>query len=120
MKLIEISKADFILTKYYLLKKPLPSESFVCVVGRNDGYGYGRTQSDKIFLETMKYKSGNNGDCGIITGWYCAARNHLRESSKEVLSVESQLTQLQLHTIIPLCQDEKQSKRRLYLIHDRD
>ena len=55
---------------------PLPSESCVCV--RNDGYGYGRTQSDKIFLETMKYKSGNNGDCGIVTGWYCAARNHLR------------------------------------------
>ena len=59
---------------------PLPSESCVCV--RNDGYGYGRTQSDKIFLETMKYKSGNNGDCGIITGWYRAARNHLRESFK--------------------------------------
>ena len=52
MKLIEISKAGFILTKYYLLKKPLPSESFVCVTGRNDGYGYGRTHSDKIFLVT--------------------------------------------------------------------
>ena len=61
---------------------PLPSESCVCVAGRNDGYGYGRTQSDKIFLETMKYKSGNNGDCRIITGWYRAARNHLRESFK--------------------------------------
>jgi hypothetical protein len=71
---------------------PLPSESCACV--RNDGYGYGRTQSDKIFLETMKYKSGNNGDCGIVTGWYCAARNYLRIIQKRFLSVESQLTQL--------------------------
>ena len=61
---------------------PLPSKSCECVAGRNEGNGYGRTQSDKIFLETMKYKSGNNGDCGIITGWYRAARNHLRESFK--------------------------------------
>ena len=80
---------------------PLPSESCVCV--RNDGYGYGRTQSDKIFLETMKYKSGNNGDCGIITGWYRAARNHLRESFKRgFVSRESIDSQLRRQTIIPV------------------
>jgi hypothetical protein len=53
----------------------LSSVSFVCVAGRNDGYG--RTQRIKKNLEKRALK---HWTIAASAGWYLVpARNHLRE-----------------------------------------
>ena len=83
---------------------------FVCVAGRNDGYG--RTQSDKRKILKLCTSPGTGMSRETledfsITGWYLVQQgiiweNHLKKVLPVWQSVESQLTQLWWHTMIPV------------------